>query len=42
MIAFDIEDAKQMNDTYGHLAGNEILAQVGRLLLDETRKTPDG
>lgn len=33
MIMFDLDHFKKTNDTFGHLAGDHILAEVGRLVL---------
>jgi diguanylate cyclase (GGDEF)-like protein len=40
MIMFDIDKFKGVNDTYGHLAGDQLLAEVGRRL-GETLRTSD-
>lgn len=40
MIAMDIDWFKSLNDRYGHLAGNQVLATIGRLLQEETRVYP--
>lgn len=40
-LALAIAHFKQKQALYGHLAGKAILALLGRLLLDETRCTPD-
>lgn len=33
----DIDDFKKYNDTYGHLEGDRILAELGRILKEEIR-----
>lgn len=37
MLAIDIDHFKDVNDSYGHMAGDETLEQFGRLLLASVR-----
>jgi diguanylate cyclase (GGDEF)-like protein len=40
MIMFDVDKFKTVNDTYGHLAGDQLLAEVGKRL-GELLRTSD-
>ena len=39
VIYMDIDNFKDINDKYDYQRGNDVLAQVGRLLLDDKRAT---
>ena len=37
LVMFDIDDFKRVNDSYGHVTGDNMLAEVGRRLADVLR-----
>jgi len=42
IVLIDVDDFKKINDTHGHLVGDQILAAVGRRLQDSVRNSNVG
>ena len=39
LIFIDLDNFKQVNDLYGHAAGDEVLVQISHILIETTRNT---
>lgn len=39
IIVLDVDDFKKVNDSYGHLAGDQLLVQLAQLISDNTRES---
>ena len=42
LLMIDIDDFKKFNDTYGHLAGDKVLAQTGTVIRNALREADTG
>ena len=40
VAVFDINDLKKLNDTYGHIIGNELIKAASRIICDTFKKSP--
>lgn len=38
MIMSDVDDFKKLNDTYGHLTGDQVLSQIGSIMLNNLQE----
>jgi|Deesub1362A_J573_1020465.scaffolds.fasta_scaffold03127_1 diguanylate cyclase (GGDEF)-like protein len=38
ILLIDLDDFKEINDTYGHVFGNTVLKEAGKILMENTRK----